>query len=246
MCTLGAISGRYLFKNRDLWSGCNPFEEIVRGRGRYRYLGVRGEASPLERGLNSGINEAGVAVAITYVDRVPLTEALSTRTPRGVLVEEILRNCGDLPSALHLVTDYLATPLAGGNIVILTPEGGAVLEQLYPIFAIELIEAPVTVRTNHFCNLWVSGALLGNLQSSAVRFKQMTGLLSQGAWCETETSTGTALIKKALANHEGRYPICSHGGELRTVSSALYDLKARTLYYSDGNPCETLWETHLC
>jgi hypothetical protein len=241
MYTLGAISGSYLFKNRDLRPGCDPAEEIVRGRGRYRYQGVRGQASPLERGLNSGINEAGVAVAITYVDRVPLLEALSARTARGVLVEEILRSCGDLPLALHVVSDYFATPLAGGNIVILTPEGGAVLEQLYPLFAIELIEAAVTVRTNHFCNLRVSGALLGNLESSAVRFEQMTGLLS--AW--SETGAATTLIKKAMANHDGKYPICSHDGELRTVSSALYDLKGRVLYYAEGNPCDTPWQTYL-
>ena len=242
MCTLGAITGCYLFKNRDLWSGCDPAEEIVQGRGRYRYQGV-GQASPLERGLNSGINEAGVAVAITYVNRVPLVEALSARTPRGVLVEERLRSCGDLASALHVVTDYLATPLAGGNIVILTPDCGAVLDELYPLFAIELIEAAVTVRTNHLCNLRVSGALRGNLESSTVRFEQMTGLLSQGTWCETETAAG--LIKKVLANQDGKYPICSNGGELRTVSSALYDLKGRALYYAEGNPCDTLWQAHL-
>jgi hypothetical protein len=246
MCTLGAISGRYLFKNRDLWPGCSQAEEIMQGRGRYRYQGVRGQANSLERGLNSGINEAGVAVAITYVDRVPLAEALSVRSPRGVLVEEILRSCRDLSSALRLVTDFLTTPLAGGNIVILSPEGGAVLEQLYPLFAIELIKAPVTVRTNHFCNLRVSGALLGNLQSSTARFEQMTGLLSQGAWPEAGAESGTVitLIKEALANHDGRYPICSHGGELRTVSSALYDLKERALHYTGGHPCETLWETY--
>jgi hypothetical protein len=242
MCTLGAITGRYLFKNRDLWAGCNPAEEVVQGRGRYRYLGVRGQASPLERGLNSGINEAGVAVAITYVDRVPLAEALASRTPRGVLVEEILRSCGDLAAALRVAIDYLTLPLAGGNIVIQTPAGGVVLEELHPLFAIELIEAPVTVRTNHFLNLRVPGKLLGNLESSKARLDQMTRQLALGAGPEPEPDT--SWIKKALSDHDGVYPVCSHGGELRTVSSAIYDLRERVLHYAGGNPCHTVWQAH--
>jgi hypothetical protein len=239
MCTLGAISGKYLFKTRDLWSGAERGEEVATGRGRYRYVGVRGMTTPLERGLNSGINEAGVAVAITFVDHVSMEEAIATRTPRGVLVEEILRTCGDLPDVMRLIADFISVPLVGGNIVILTPNGDAVLEQLYPRFAIELVDTPVIVRTNHFKNLKVNGDLYGDRDNCNTRYARMTSLLVNGH------ATGTICrdyIKAALSDHSGPHPICSHAGSLQTVSSAIYDLQARSLEYTYGSPCAGNWQ----
>jgi hypothetical protein len=238
MCTLGAVNGRYLFKTRDLWSDSDKAEEIVLSRGRYRYVGIQGHASPLERGLNSGVNEKGVAVAITFVDVVPLAEALLHKTPRGVLVEEVLRNCGDLASALRIVTDFLTEPFVGGNIVITTPEGGFVVEQQHPRFAVEFITAPVTVRTNHFLNLRIEEQVPGNQNNSASRFSRMQSLLSDG------TVNNREKIQRVLADHHSSNQICSHSGELCTVSAVIYDLKAATLHYAAGPPCSTAWELY--
>ena len=238
MCTLGAISGSYLFKTRDLWSDSDPAEEIVSGHGRYRYVGVRGHASPLERGLNSGINERGVAVAITFVDAVPLAEALAVKTPRGVLVEEILRNCCDISSALRVATEFLTVPLVGGNIVVATAEGGFVLEQLHPRFAVEFITGHVTVRTNHFLNLRTEGGMQGNQDNSVSRFCRLQSLLSNGG------SNDLKQIQGILADHQTPHQICSHSGELRTVSAAIYDLRTATLHHSAGPPCSTTWERY--
>lgn len=241
MCTLGTLSGRYLFKTRDLWLNSDRTEEIVHGQGRYRYVGVQGQAAPGERGLNSGINTAGVAVAITHVDYIPLAEALETRTPRGVLVEEILSTCGDLSAALRVMTDYLDRPLVGGTITVLTPSGGVVLEQIHPRFAFELLQEPITVRTNHFLNLQVPGKLIGNRDSSCKRYGRMMNLLWQN---EPDIGTDLETIRNILADHKGEYPICSHGGELVTVSAVIYDLRLRTLHYHKGNPCSFDWNSH--
>lgn len=238
MCTLGAVNGRFLFKNRDLWSDSDPTEEIVSGHGRYRYVGIRGHSSPLERGLNSGVNERGVAVAITFVDTVPLGEALSHKTPRGVLVEEVLRSCSDLSSALRVVTDFLTEPLVGGNIVIATPEGGFVVEQLHPRFAVEFITGPITVRTNHFLNLRVEEQMPGNQDNTVARFSRMQSLLSDGTFNNLEK------IQGVLADHHSSNQICSHSGELRTVSAVIYDLNAATLHYAAGPPCSTPWKQY--
>jgi Acyl-coenzyme A:6-aminopenicillanic acid acyl-transferase len=238
MCTLGAISGSYLFKTRDLWSDSDPTEEIVSGHGRYRYIGVQGHASPLERGLNSGINEKGVAVAVTFVDAVPLAEALAAKTPRGVLVEEILRSCSDLSAALRIVTEFLTAPLVGGNIVIATPEGGFVVEQLYPCFAIEFITEPVTVRTNHFLNLRTNVVLQGDRNNFVSRFNRMHTLLDGVA------AVGLETVQAALADHQSPHPVCSHAGELRTVSAAIYDLRSAAMHYAAGPPCSALWKRH--
>lgn len=235
MCTLGGINGKLLFKNRDLWPESDLAEEIVHGRGRYRYVGVRGHAAPQERGLNSGINEAGVAVAITYADHISLDRALAARTPRGVLVEEILAASRDLESALQTVADYFSVPLPGGNIVIMTPAGGAVVEQIPPRFAVEIITEPVVVRSNHFLNLQVTAPLVTPDDDSRVRWRRMAGLLAG------ESAVDVATAQKILADHDGLFPICRHAGELVTVSSAIYDLTSITLHYAYGPPCVTEW-----
>lgn len=240
MCTLGAIDGQFLFKNRDMDLGAGVSEDIVQGHGRLRFIGVAGHASPLERGLNSGINEAGIAAAMTFVDIAPLTEMLKTRTPRGVLIEEILRNAQDLTAALRIATDFLATmPLVGGNIVIMTPAGGAVIEQLYPRYAVEIIAQPVTVRTNHFHNLLVSGRLAVNGRNSKRRFEQCSSLLARA---EESGNTSEVFnferIRNVLADHEGGQPICRHGETAITVSAVVYDVRNRRMHYTHDNPCQ--------
>ncbi|WP_325534005.1 carcinine hydrolase/isopenicillin-N N-acyltransferase family protein [Sporomusa sp.] len=241
MCTLGAIYGKYLFKNRDMEPGAGLAEDLLRGHGRYRYIGVAGHASPLERGLNSGINQAGVAVAMTFADYTPLTEVIKIRTPRGVLIEDILRSAGNLADALRIAGDcLLTTPLVGGNIVIMTPEGGAVIEQLYPNYAVQLITQPVTVRTNHFLNLAVPGKLAVNEENSKIRLARCTRLLVSAAVPEQPLTEGFSVerISQVLANHEEPHPICRHGGDAQTVSTAIYDIENRAMHYVYGNPCD--------
>ena len=238
MCTLGALNGRLLFKTRDLWGESDPQEKIARGRGRLRYLGVRGKATPNERGLNSGINEAGVAVAITFADTVPLARALRFKMPRGILVEEILATCHDLESALRKAAEFQRVPLVGGNIVIMTPQGGAVLEQLYPRHCVELIVAPATVRTNHYLNLSELEPLQGNRENSVARHLRLTELLGDGA------QTGMEQVRQILSDHEGEHPICSHAGELTTVSAVVYDLAGTRLMHAAGPPCSTPWQEY--
>lgn len=236
MCTLGAFSGQYLFKNRDMSANAGLEEELARGEGgRFRYVGVAGHASPLEKGLNSGINEAGIAAAMTFVDQVSLVQALETRTPRGVLIEKILGEAGNLAEALQITIDFFhRQPLVGGNIAIITPDGGAVVEQLYPRIAVEIVTQSTVVRTNHFLNLTVPGSLAGNLEDSQARFQRFSQLLS----AKKATSVGVADIKRALADHAGSHPICRHGPDAITVSTAVYSIADRTLHYAYGNPCE--------
>ena len=238
MCTLGTITGNWLFKTRDLWRESGRVEEVVTGNGRLRYLGVRGQASPLERGLNSGINEAGVAVAITFADTVSLDAALDCRTPRGVLVEEILATCHDLDGALRRFGEFVRRPLVGGNIIIATLKGTAVIEQLYPRNSIELVTEPAVVRTNHFLNLNIPETLVGNATGSLQRHARMSQLLGDGE------GIGLNRLKAVLADHDGAHSVCSHDGELHTVSGVIYDLAARVLHYAAGHPCLAPWQEH--
>jgi hypothetical protein len=231
MCTLGAIYRKFLFKNRDMEPGAGITEDLIHGYGRYRYIGVAGHASPLERGLNSGINEAGVAVAMTFADYLPLPVAIKRKTPRGVLVEDILRNARDLNAALLIAGDFLTTtPLVRGNLVIMTPDGGAVIEQLYPKYAVERVTQDITVRTNHFINLKTDKKLAVNQENSQTRFSRFSRLLgSPDSRKPLAEELSVARIKELLSNHEESHPICRHGGDAQTVSTAIYDITNRTI-----------------
>ena len=240
LCTLGAIDGKFLFKNRDMDLGAGIAEDVMQGHGRLRFIGIAGHASPRERGLNSGINEAGVAAAMTFADVELLMEVLKTRMPRGVLIEEILRNARDLEAALRITGDFLhTTPLVGGNIVIMTPAGGAVVEQLYPRYAVEMIKQPVTVRTNHFLNLTVPGKLAVNERNSRNRFDKCGSLLTEVAESgNADEHFNAEVIGRVLSNHEGRHPICRHGGRAVTVSAVIYDIRNRVMHYTHEQPCQ--------
>lgn len=242
MCTLGCLGGRFLFKNRDMDADVCLDEDVFRGEGLHAYVGVRGHVTPRERGLNSGINDAGVAAAITYVGDVPLAVALGRACPRGVLVEEVLRTAGSLREA-ELVANYLllANEFVGGTITVASPEGSFVVEEAEGRFSINRVGLSDVVRTNHFRDLAWRGGTLSGLANSRVRCARMEGLV---AGIEREGASVDA-IERALADHEnGADAICRHGGAMVTVSSAVYDLRAHELWYRRGNPCEGNFEKH--
>ena len=244
MCTLGVIPHHYLFKTRDLWKNSGQNEVVVEKDNCFRYIGVQGHAHPNEKGLNSGINNAGLAVAITFVDRVTLEDALASKTPRGVLVEDILGHCGTIVEAVQRFIGYWNCPLVGGNIVFANPEGGVTIEQLHPLSALEWHTEHPVVRTNHFLNLnadiHVSSELQDTLdwyqQNSLGRYRRMEHLSGKDV-------SDVSSIRTMLSNHEGDHPICSHNDKLLTRSAVIYDLEKLELHYHSGPPCNNKWKT---
>lgn len=236
MCTLGAVQGRFLFKNRDMGLDNGLEETIFRGAGRYRYIGVAGHATPKERGLNSGINEAGVAAAITYVGAETLAQALETKVPRGTLIEDVLRSAKDIREALQIATEHLnRDAYVGGNLVIATREAVASIEELPPRYAVEVVHAPWFVRTNHFVNLNLPPEFLPREANSRVRYQRFSELLAESE----KKEFGPEDIRRALGDHKnGKDSICRHGvDQAVTVSSVAYDLRGNTMYYLYGLPC---------
>jgi hypothetical protein len=71
-----------------------------------------------ERGLNNGINEAGVPVAITFADYVTLPETIESKMPHGVIVEAIQANAGEFLTALQVADLYQHSPLVERNITL--------------------------------------------------------------------------------------------------------------------------------
>ena len=240
MCTSGALVGRYLFKNRDMGPLAGLEEDVVKGHGIYRYVGVAGHATPRERGLNSGINEAGIAAQMTYVGSGELEKDIETNTPRGVLIESILRSAGSLQEAIDIAANFLSRhKFVGGNITINSPQKAAVIEEAYPRFAVEIIENGWVVRTNHFENLSFDESKYPHIVNSRTRNNRFHELLNN----INEETADAESIKNALSDHEnGADAICRHRencNKVQTVSTVIYDIANRKLFYTHGNPCNT-------
>ncbi len=240
MCTSGALAGRLLFKNRDMGPFAGLSEDIVRGYGIYRYVGVAGHATPNERGLNSGINEAGIAALMTYVGQGGLEKDIDENTPRGVLIESILRSAGTLEEAVDIATTFLLKhKFVRGNITINSPEGVAVIEEDFPRFAVQIIKDGWVVKTNHFENLAFDESTYPQIKNTKTRSARFHELLES----IDPSKAGINDIKEALSDHaNGADAICRHREKcdgMQTVSTAIYDLESRRLFYSYGNPCNT-------
>lgn len=245
MCTAGLIDRKFLFKNRDMGISAGLTEDILRGHGIYRYIGVAGHAAPEEHGLNNGINEAGVAAEFTYVGYEDLTASLKQNYPRGVIIEDILRNAGTLTEAIDIAVHHLNHhKFVGGNILINTPQGSAVIEELYPRYAVELNHSDRLVRTNHFLNLKGVNEKLDPAQyaNSRARFSRFSELIDSLDYATVTPEQ----IKSALSDHAGGADaICRHGNAgAITVSSSVYDLENRRFYYIFGRPCENEFKVY--
>lgn len=237
MCTLGFVKGRYLFKNRDMSSRVFVKEEIITGKGSYSYIGVAGAGGQEEKGLNSGINEKGLAAAVTYVGQGRLEEEILFKKPRGLIVEEILKNCATLEQARQTAAGFLTESVyVGGNIVVAAQEGVLSIEESGGRYEAEIKEDDIFVRANHFCNLVHRNSGLKYYQESKSRYDAMEHYL------RNRESAGFNLedIKEILASHDKVAPICKHKGKALgiTVSSVIYDLQRLEMHYAGGNPCE--------
>src|SRR5579872_6867437 len=73
MCTIGAITGRdragevrsFLLKTADCWAGCEFHHSIETSEGGVRRIDFSVEP---QLGVNSGLNEYGLGVVISYSD----------------------------------------------------------------------------------------------------------------------------------------------------------------------------------
>jgi hypothetical protein len=236
MCTLGAVKGRFIFKNRDLGADNSFKEEIVQGNRTYSYVGIAGRSSAGERGLNSGINEKGIAAAITYVGGVSLGEDIAAKIPRGVIIEDIAGNAASLLEAAEIIQWHLnRNAYVGGNIVVAGEEGILSVEEIDRRFAFEFIQSDYFVRSNHFLNLSLREGLLKNKKESEQRYRIADDWFQSRYIDKIEVQD----IKELLSYHGEETSLCKHGEfQSVTVSSAIYDLKKRELHYSHGNPCK--------
>jgi hypothetical protein len=209
-------------------------EDIIRNKRRYSYVGIAGKANIYERGLNSGINEKGLAAAITYVGASVgldkgelLPDALLHKIPRGVIIEDVVGNASTLIEATEIAQWHLNRDIhVGGNIVIADETGIVSIEELERRFVVEFIGDDFFFRSNHFLNLTHPPVGDDSLERLAAVRRVFDGI--------TADSVDISHIKEALA-YRGEdakiYKKPEDGLETVTVSTVIYDIRQRAAYY---------------
>jgi hypothetical protein len=205
-------------------------EEIVQNKRRYSYVGVAGKANNYERGLNSGINEKGLAAAITYVglDKGdPLSAALQHKIPRGVIIEDMVGNASTLLEAAEIAQWHLNRDVhVGGNIVIADETGIVSIEELECRFAIEFVRDDFFFRTNHFLNLTHPPVGDDSRERLVAIHRAFNGKIAN--------AVDIPYIKEILSYRGADakiYKKPKDGLEVVTVSTVIYDIRERAAYY---------------
>jgi hypothetical protein len=230
MCTLGSVNKKYLFKNRDMGVDNSFAEEIVQSKRRYSYVGIAGKTNVHERGLNSGINEKGVAAAITFVglgETSSLSDEILQKIPRGVIIEDIVGNAATLLEAVEIAQWHLNRNVhVGGNIVIADDTGIVSIEELEYRFALEFVSDEFFFRSNHFLNLVLPPEKDDSLDRLAAIHRIFSG--------KNASAVGLSQIQEALV-YRGEdakiYKKPEDGLSSVTVSAVIYDIPARTAHY---------------
>jgi isopenicillin-N N-acyltransferase-like protein len=228
-----------LAKNRDYRPNHHQLQCLVWSHPAqgYRHAYLTSAGSP---GIfSSGMNEAGLAVADTYVSSRDIGPGL----PRYAVMMELLEHHNHVESAL----DYLQSVQHTGNgtLTLLDSRGDmAVYEAGYSRFGVVRSNEGFVVSTNHFetpqkRNHWIRRGSTENPSNSHGRYSRVRKAL-QSAKGETDI----AWAMKLMTTHEGSYnSICRHpdtdSNHSTTISSVLYLPQEKQIYLANGIPCQT-------
>lgn len=227
--------GAILAKNRDYRPEHIPIQRVFLhqdpawgGRG---ILCVGSLGSP--GNFSSGINSDGLAVS----DTATRTRRHAAGMHRYFLLTWLLVHCRTVAEALAGIRGM---PHVGGGTLVLADASGAVA-------AVELGTDSVGIdqgslgrvgRSNHFVRPETASLNLDPPAGPAARNSaaRLAALLGRLRSLPARTGVADAI---ALMRSHGDGGFCRHGGPDigHTISSAIYDCRARALIFAAGNPC---------
>jgi len=240
-CSVLAVrgsGGTLLARNYDFFYSFKDYCEstIVRPEGAFCSVGN----SDVFIGRDDGMNEKGLAVAITGVEGKHTQPGVSfVLATRGVLDKcsstdegiAFLRTCR--PSSAYTFT--LADRSGEMAVVEWSPRRSVVRQPPS--------DTDYIVATNHFNGPgMMSMEKLEERQKSnwdsVPRYQAITGALKQGR-------KSINAVKEILRDHEGS--VCSHQEEkkLGTIWSAVFDLKRLQMHLCEGHPCDTEYKIDM-
>ena len=170
MCTIAAIrrdSQTILLKSfdyRPVATGWSLFEDFNGGHRQFSLVDHD------QRGINSGLNEAGLALQISRSGKsgeTPEREELRT-----VLNAEVLSTCSTVDEGVRKLESYAGDhpEMYGGNVILGDSEKISVTEYFEGSAKSEVVEDGVLVRANHS----VFGLIDNRVDQSEERFEEMT------------------------------------------------------------------------
>jgi len=202
----------------------------------------------VEAGLlaKTALTQAGLAVAINT-----LVCSLDG-TPGGIPFHFLIRAVVDsatVTDALHTLTTTVRA--SSGNYVVGSATGEVLNIETGPGDATHVFPLSPTngavVHANHFHHAIEGGVDLAPAQmpDSYGRHTRMDTLVT-----DSPNTVSLEDIQKTLADHTG-YPssVCCHpdlqdgNDPWATLYGVIMDPEARTVYLSEGNPCETPWQS---
>lgn len=246
-CSAFAIArpdgGVLLAKNRDNPPALRPLGSLLRqadpawGGREILSVGSFGHSPS----CSSGINSDGFALADTAVR----TADLGTGALRYYLMEALLARCADVPESLALIR---AMPHLGGGTLLLGDAAGAVaaVELGHRVTRIERAEAPGWVaRTNHFLG-HDNAPMLREAPGAPARINSEGRLAVLHGVLRADLDAAGCVALLSRHAEAGLPAFCRHDPATWTNSCAVFDLTARHLRLSAGQPCEGRWtDAHL-
>ena len=187
---------------------------------------------------SSGMNAAGLAVADTQIG----ARRHGIGWLRYFLMTRLLANCANLGEALEFLR---SVPHAGGGSLVMADSSGATAAVELGCDKVAVSRDPLSWRTNHFLSPELSAETLshrgGRIDSnSESRLACLEATLPHREW---DVAGAARLMARHPADEHGA-PICQHPDDTDdtlTISSVIYAIRERCVYFHDGNPCAGRW-----
>lgn len=188
---------------------------------------------------SSGMNGAGLALADTQIG----ARTHATGWLRYFVMTRVLARCATVAEAL----DWLGSVAhAGGGSLVLADAAGACAVVELGARTVAFERGDPVWRTNHFLSSALSADTFlrdgmridGN---SAARLRLLSERLPARAW----DAVAAARLMATHSGDAGGAPICQHPGpgeDTATLSSAIFAIRDRCVYFHPGNPCAGEWQ----
>ncbi|MBB98476.1 MAG: hypothetical protein CML67_18420 [Rhodobacteraceae bacterium] len=188
---------------------------------------------------SSGMNARGLMLADTQIG------ARTHRVGwlRYFLMTKVLARCGDVAEALAFIR---SVPHAGGGTLILADVSGAAAAVELGTAFVAVEEGERVLRTNHFLSAELrDDTLPPDDDRIAANSEQRRAFLSRRLPALTgDVAEVMALMARHTDDAGAPAPVCQHaeGAEAQTLSSVVYSVRDRCLYFHEGTPCLGTWK----
>jgi predicted choloylglycine hydrolase len=242
-CTSWAVSlsakGAVVGKNRDLAAGNRVLQRVFvhydpdrRGK---KILSVGSLGAPCA--YSSGINSEGFCLADTNI----LTSDHGLGACRYFLMPFLLTTCNSVDQALKKISDL--SHAGGGSLTLADSSAEIAVVELGHNNLNANKSTQWLVKTNHFTSAELGPSNLKSGRQSSIKNSEDRLSFTKRRISVIYRDFDLDKAIEMMKSHDQEGGICRHHDEntSSTISGAVYTCGNRKLYFSDGNPCDSLW-----